>query len=150
MPLAAFCLRFIHGKYGGSDSPYKYFYSVLIYLSCIPGIFIFFIVFYLAVFQRYNILTLSIFTYFLPLISVFFTLIIIRKNVLFRHIPGFKRITGLFGYIICTFIILLILDRLRIFLFFHGSFLIFILIWAAIFIGLKLSTKKIFGYFRKR
>ena len=107
--------------HNAAKSPWKYIYSVIIYLSSIPGIFIIFTVLYLVVFQHTNLLHLSIYTYFLPILSVFLTLIIIRKSIEFEDIPGFKKISGLFSYIICTFIILLILERLRIFLFFHGS-----------------------------
>jgi len=38
-PVDALALRFIHGKYRGGEAPWKYFYTVLVYLSCIPGMF---------------------------------------------------------------------------------------------------------------
>jgi hypothetical protein len=150
LPLFSLSLRFILKKNEAPLSPWKYIYSVIIYMSCIPGIFIVFTTLYLAVFRKANLLDLSIFVYFLPIISMFFTLIIIRKSIAFDDIPGFKKITGLFTYIVCTFIILLILERLRIFLFFHGSILVFFLIWAVIFFALRIATKQVFGKFKQR
>jgi hypothetical protein len=150
LPLFSLALKFILKKNETALSPWKYVYSVIIYLSCIPGIFIVFTTLYLAVFRKTNLLDLSIFVYFLPIISMFFTLIIVRKSIAFDDIPGFKKITGLFTYIVCTFIILLILERLRIFLFFHGSILVFFLIWAVIFFALRIATKQVFGKFKQR
>ncbi len=150
LPVFSLVLKLLHKKNEAVLSPWKYIYSIIIYLSCIPGIFIIFTTLYLAVFRKTNLLELSIFVYFLPIISMFFTLIIVRKSIVFDDIPGFKKITGLFTYIICTFIILLILERLKIFLFFHGSIFIFFLIWVVIFIALRISTKRIFGRFKKK
>jgi len=143
-------LRLVHGKDHGGRSPWNYFYSVLIYLSSVPGIFFFFIIFYLAIFQRVNLLQLSLFTYILPVVSMFITLIIIRKSVTFDEIPGFNKIIGLFAILLSTFLILLILDRLRIFIFFRGSILSFGLIWVGIFVTLKIAAGLLFGKAKRR
>ena len=138
-------LRLIHGSYRAALSPWKYFYTVLIYLSCIPGIFVLFAGLYLAVFQHANLLALDLVVYALPVLSMIVTLLIIRRTVHFDDIPGFRRITGLVAITIATFVVLLILDRLRIFLFFRASFLWFIVIGFGIFLALKIGGRLLLG-----
>ncbi|WP_455382599.1 hypothetical protein [Salinispira pacifica] len=148
IPVLTIVLRPMHGPYDAPLSPWKYFYSVLIYLSCIPGFAGLFFALYLSVFQRTNLLELSIVTYFLPVASMAVTLVIMRKSIRFDEIPGFRTLFGLFLLIVLSFVGLLLLDRLRVFLFFRGSFLSFVLIWVAIFIVLRIAVRMIFGRFR--
>jgi hypothetical protein len=150
IPLLVLLTRLIHGKYKAELKPWKYFYSVYIYLVSIPGIFVLFITLYLLIFPGNNFTQLSIVTYILPIVSMFLTLIVIRKIIDFDDIPGFKKLYGLFLFIAFSFIILLILDRLRIYLFFAGSIWIFAALFIGIFVVLRLSIYFIFGGFRKR
>ena len=149
IPIFTLCLRPLHGPYDAPLSPWKYFYSVLIYLSCIPGFTGLFFALYLSLFQRTNLLELSIFTYFLPVVSMAITLVIMRKSIRFDEIPGFRTLFGLFLLIALSFVGLLLLDRLRVFLFFRASFFAFALIWIAIFIVLRVAVRMIFGRFRR-
>lgn len=148
IPLLALILRLIHGPYDGPLPPWKYFYTILIYLASVPGVLVLFFVLYRSVFLHENLLALSIVTYYLPPLSCAAALIIIRKSVSFREIPGFRTLEGLFLLITISFLGLLLLDRLRVFLFFRGSILGFALIWLAIFIVLRVVVRLMFGKFR--
>lgn len=145
LPLMVLLLRLLHGRYKAKFSPWKYFYSIVTYLSVIPGIFALFIVLYLAAFQKADLTQLNILTYLLPVLSMGFTLVLIRKFTTFENIPGFKKLKGLFLLTASVFIILLILDRLRIYLFFHGSIWLFIALFAGIFLLLRLGVFFVFG-----
>lgn len=149
VPVLTLVLRLLHGPYDAPLPPWKYFYAVLIYLSCVPGFAGLFFALYLSVFQRVNLLDLNIFTYFLPIVSMAITLVIMRKSIRFDEIPGFRTLFGLFLLIALSFVGLLLLDRLRVFLFFRGSFLAFLLIWLVIFIILRAAVRMIFGRFRQ-
>lgn len=145
LPFVVLILRLIHGSYKASLRPWKYFYSVLVYLTCIPGIFILFAGLYLAAFQRENLLALNLVVYAFPVVSMIITLTFIRRGIKFDDIPGFSRITGLISVTIATFVLLLILDRLRILLFFRASIFWFLLIGIGVFLALKFGGRLIFG-----
>ena len=148
LPIAGFIFSFLHKKNYESSKFMKISLSVILFLSCIPGIFSGLVTLYLAIFQKADISRLNVLVYFLPPFSMLVTMILIRKNVRFESIPGFKKIMGVFIFSIAAFIILLILDRLRIYLFFHGSIWLFALLWIVIFLLLKYGTRLIFGKFR--
>jgi len=148
MPLIVLLLKVLHGPNDGPLPPWKYFYAVLIYLSVVPGMTVLFFAIYLALFQNANLLALSIYTYALPILSMVTTLVIMRKSVRFNEIPGFRTLGGLLLLIGVSFAGLLLLDRLRVFLFFRASFFAFLLIWIAIFIALRIAVRLIFGRFR--
>ena len=145
LPMLTLILSSMHSKYMGKQPPWKYFYSVVIYLACIPGIFSLVITVYSLIFLHVNLLTLDINVYFLPLVSMALTLYIVRKSVTFDKIPGFDKIYGLMILLALTLIIVIVLEKLRVFVLFRGSiFLLFIAV-VAVFFMLKYSMKLIFG-----
>lgn len=148
LPAIALALRLLHGPYDAPLAPWKYFYSVLVYLSCVPGTAALFFALYQALFQHTNLLALSVFTYYVPIVSTVVTVVVMRKSVRFNEIPGFRTLEGLFLLVILSFATLLVLDRVRLFLFFRASFLSFMLIWIAIFVLLRVAVRLIFGRFR--
>lgn len=145
LPFVAVLLRLLHGSLRAQLSPWKYLYTVVIYLSCIPGIFVFFSALYLAVFRRENLLALDIVVYALPVLSMIFTLIIVKRTIDFDDIPGFQRISGLFALTVATFALLFVLDRLRILIFFRASIVWFLVLGIAIFVALKVGGRLLFG-----
>lgn len=150
IPLISLLLRVLHGKEGGGRSPWKYVYSVIIYLACVPGIVALVLTLYSVLFVRRNLLSMNIVFYFLPLVSMLLTLAIIRKSVMFDEIPGFKKLYGLFALILLSSLTVFILDRLRIFLFFRGSMVVFLAGWVLVFLLFKYSTRLVFGRFKKK
>ena len=145
LPLVAIVLRLLHGALRAQLAPWKYFYTAIIYLSCIPGIFVLFSALYLGVFRRENLLALDIVVYALPVLSMIFTLFIVKRTIDFDDIPGFQRISGLFAITVATFALLLVLDRLRILIFFRASIIWFLVLGVAIFLGLKIGARMLFG-----
>ena len=150
IPVFALLLRFIHGKENGENTPWKYFYSILIYLACIPGIFSLTLTAYTLLFTQINLLTVNAIVYFIPIVSMFFTLVIIRKTLSFEKIPGFNKLSGLMLLLSTTFTIAFVLSRLRIWIFFGGSIFAFLIFCVILFLGLMFGTKLLFGAFKKK
>lgn len=101
----------IFGKGEGQMDPWKYLYSALIYMVCVPGIFAIFFNLYLFIFERRSIFETEIFTQLLPIVSMFVTLLLIRRNVSLDLVPGFGKITGLFMMITAAFAFFWVLDK---------------------------------------
>lgn len=114
VPLTA-VLAWLLGKGEGHISPWKYLYSVLVYLTCIPGIFAITLSFYLFLFERRSILDMNVYTQILPVISMIITLTLIKRNVSLDDVPGFGKLSGLLMMITAIIVLLWILDRTRIF-----------------------------------
>ena len=114
VPLTAL-LAWILGKGEGHISPWKYLYSVLVYLTCIPGIFAITLSIYMFLFERRSILDTNIYTQIVPVLSMILTLILIRRNVSLDMVPGFGKLSGLLLIISAVIVLLWILDRMRIF-----------------------------------
>ena len=150
LPVLSLLLRLLHGRERGVLSPWKYLYTVIIYLACVPGVVSLVLTLYSLLFIRTNMLNLNIAFYYLPILSMFITLVVVRKSVVFDAIPGFKKLYGLLSLIMISFLVVFILDRLRIFVFFRGSILAFLGIWVVIFLVLKYATRLVFGRFRNK
>ena len=138
IPIGSLILGFISGK-DGHLSPWKYIYSVFIYLICIPGIFAITLNVYLFLFENQSIMYTNIYTQILPIISMIATLLIIRSNVDMEWIPGFNKLPGLVMIIFSTIALMWFLDRTRIwvisFLRFEYVLLIFVLLLLVIRFG---------------
>nr|MBS0037216.1 hypothetical protein [Saprospiraceae bacterium] len=113
VPFSALLANYLSGP-SAAGTPWKYLYSGLIYLACIPGIFVFTLVLYLFLFEKVSILDLDIIHHLLPMITMAATILIIKKKVNLDLIPGFGKITALLVMIMVVLIILWVLDRTRI------------------------------------
>jgi hypothetical protein len=144
VPLTAF-LAYIFGRGDGDISPWKYLYSVLVFLVCIPGIFAITLSIYLFFFERISIMETNMFTQILPVISMIATLALIRKNVCFEDIPGFGKITGLIMVIAAILILMWVFDKTHIiaitFMPFYYVVIIFVVLLVAIRYGTKMMMK---------
>jgi hypothetical protein len=120
-PLAAWLLGLMHPRGQGGAPPWKYFSAVLVYLACIPGMFAAVVTAYSLFFSRENLLDANLLVYFLPIVSMAATLILIRKNVTFDEVPGFDRLSGLMAMVGCSFAIALAIQKTNIWVFFGGS-----------------------------
>lgn len=104
----------ILGKGEGHLDPWRYLYSTLIYLVCVPGIFAVTLSVYVFIFERRSIFQTDIYTQILPVVSMIATLLLIRRNVDLNHIPGFDKITGLIMMITAVFAFMWVLDKTHI------------------------------------
>ena len=143
-PVLAWLAGQAHGKEQGKLAPWKYLYSVLVYLVCVPGMFAGVITAYTLFFSRENLLDANLFVYFLPIVSMVATLVLIRKNVSFDDVPGFDRLSGLMAMVGCSFILALAIEKTRIFLFFGGSIGMLFALAAGIFALLKWGAYMLF------
>lgn len=89
----------------------KYAMSVLVYAVTIPGILATILILYSLFILQTNLLNLSIVAYFVPVLAMIITLIIINKKVNMRYIPGFDRLSGLMIIIGIAFIIVFVLQK---------------------------------------
>src|SRR5437868_10204781 len=112
--MMAWLLGSAHVPNNGGNPPWKYYYSVLVYLTCVPGMFAGVLSAYALFFTRENLLDVSFSVYILPIISMIVTLVLIRKSVSFEAVPGFERLSALMIMIGCSFAIALAIQKTRI------------------------------------
>ncbi len=147
LPAVSWMIGFMHGENKGGNSPWKFFYSVLVYLACVPGIFSAVLTGYIIFFTRENLLDANVLVHIFPIISMTVSLVLIRKSVSFEEIPGFDRLSGLMTIITITFIIVLGIYKTRLWVVFGGS--IFVL--AAVAVGLFALLKwGVYALFRSK
>jgi hypothetical protein len=143
-PAAALVFRLMHGPHRGGNAPWKYFYAVLVYLACVPGIFAAVLTGYTLWFTHENLLDVSFLVYILPIVSMVVTLILIGRNVGFERVPGFDRLSGLMIMIACSFGIALFIQKTRILLVFGGSIQTLFLLAIGIFLLMKWGAHLLF------
>ena len=143
---AGLCGR-AHGRGNGGNAPWKYLYSVLVYLACVPGLFAGVVTAYALFFSRENLLDVNPLAYFLPVLSMVVTLVLVRKNVAFDQIPGFDRLSGLMVMIGCSFAIALVIQKTNVWILFGGSIDHLLILAAGVFALLKWGT---YAFFRNR
>ena len=124
LPLLALLLGLTHGRGAGNDGPWKYFYSVLVYAACIPGMFAAVITLYIVLFAGENLLDVNALVTLGPIVSMVATLAIASRNVNFGPLPGFGRLSGLMTVLGLTFAVVFALSRTRVWLVFGGSMLL--------------------------
>lgn len=146
LPLTAFIVGVMSDKEERYNSPWKYLYAALVYLSSVPGILALVLCVYTLFFERSSsILEVNILVYFLPILIMIATLIIISNKVNMRRIPGFQRLSGLLLMLGVTFISILIIQKTRIWVIFHGSITYLIGLFVVLFVVFYLGWIKLFA-----
>ena len=141
VPFTAF-LAGILGKGEGHLSPWKYLYSALIYLVCVPGIFAAALAVYLFLFEKGgSIFNVNLLTQVLPIVSMVLTLGIIRSNAPFESIPGFSKLSSLMLMIASIFILMYFLDRLHLVAWVNVPVIYLVLIVAGLLLAFRLALK---------
>lgn len=145
LPLAAWMAGAVN-KDEGHLPPWKYVYTVLIYLVCIPGIFALTLNVYLFLFEKRSIFDLQVNTQILPVFSMILTLLVVKKDVDLDKVPGFEKISGLSIVIASAISIMWMIDKVHIVLFsylpVYALLIIFLVLLAAIMIGWYKFVKK--------
>jgi len=144
IPLTA-VIAGILGKGEGHLSPWTYLYSTLIYLVCVPAIFAITLSIYLFLFERISIFETDVYSQIVPVLSMIFTLAIIKKNVVLGEVAGFGRLSGLLMIILVTLGFMWILDRTRIFVvaFTQMPFYFVLAIFAGLFLVLRIGYLRV-------
>lgn len=142
LPITAL-LAGLLGKDEGHLTPWKYLYSALVYLACVPGIFAVALSIYLFLFERRSIFDTDVYTQVLPIFAMVLTLFIIRKNVDLDNIPGFGKLSGLVIMIITVLFFMWIIDKTRIFVFSYLPFQYVILIFIGLLIIFRIGWSRL-------
>jgi len=127
----------------GHLSPWKYLYSILIYMVSIPGIFAVTLSIYFFLFERRSILDMNLFTQVLPVLSMAATILIIKKQVNLDLVPGFDKISGLIMIISAMMCLMWIIDKTHIYAITFLPFYVVILILLAGFFVIRLGLKRL-------
>ncbi len=141
IPLTALLIS-IFGKNEGHLSPWKYVYSVLIYLVSIPGIFAVALNIYFFLFQKGDVMQTDVYMQILPILVLLVTIWLIRRNVDLKLIPGFDTLSGLWLMLFATMTLMFFLDRTRIMVFTYLPFQYLLGIFAALFILIYLGWRR--------
>ena len=124
-------------------APWKYLYTALIYLACVPGIFALTLSAYLFLFEHRSIMQTNIYTQILPLVSMVVTIWLVRKNVDLDLVPGFGKLSGLLLLIAVVLVLMWILDRTRIFALTYIPLPLAILILVGLFVVARIGLRRI-------
>lgn len=111
-PFMALFISFV-AKGKGFESPWKYIYSILIFLVAIPGIFAATLLVYLFLFERQSVWQVNLLTQIIPIVSMVSTLWLVQRNVDLAYVPGFGRLSGLLGMISGLIFIMYISEHFR-------------------------------------
>lgn len=132
------------GRGEGHLSPWKYLYSAIVYLVCVPGIFAAALAVYLFLFEQGgSIFNVDLLTQALPVVAMLVTLAIVRRNVEFGYIPGFGRLTDLITTIFTVFLLMYIINRLHLIVWVRVPVLWFIVIVAALLFVVRFGLKRL-------
>ncbi len=144
IPFAAL-LAGLLGRGEGHIAPWNILYAILIYAVCVPGIFAVTLSIYFFLFERRSIMDTDVYNQVLPIISMVGTLLIIRRNVDFKHIPGFDKLSGLITMIAATLGIMWFVDRTRIYAITYLRFEVVLLIFVLLLLLIRFGWSKIFS-----
>jgi hypothetical protein len=145
MPLFAFLYGRLHDRNLGIQAPHKYIYAGLVYMTSIPGAFATTITIYTLFFLSSNLLAVDILIYFLPIVSMAITLIVINSRVKLDLLPGFGRISALFILLFVSFLLALVIQRTYIILMFRGSIFVYFALVVVLFFLLRYAGQKLFA-----
>lgn len=143
-PVLAFIIGFLHQRQRGDATIWRFAYSGLVYLVCLPGIIALCLLAYNLFFIRGNLLEVNALIYFLPVVSMVVTLIIVGKQSNINNLPGFGRLSGLMTIMALTFAVLLFVYKTRIFIGFFGSFEMLLVLGVVVFMAFRWASRKLF------
>jgi hypothetical protein len=143
LPVLSFLLPWITGEHT-YNAPWRYVYAVLIYAAVIPGISAGMLILYHLSFEQKSLLTVNLLVYFLPLVAMIATLMLLSRRLELRRIPGFERILGLFFIIFATLVTILILQKTRIWVVFYGSVWYLFGLFAVLFLVFRIGLSRMF------
>ncbi len=142
LPILAFVLNWI-AKDESHKSPWNYVYSTIIFLVSIPGIFSIILCVYSMFFEPENLLKLNALVYFLPIVSMIATYMIISQETQLSNLPGFDKISGLVMLLAVTFIAILIIQKTRIWVVFAGNMTHLLILFLVLFLAFRFAWSKL-------
>lgn len=115
IPTAAFLVNVWSGETAEEIWKWRYVYSTLVFLTCIPGIFAVTLNVYLFLFERQSIWDMHLAIQVLPIMAMVITLALIRRKIPFNYIPGFGKLSSFLLLMTAIMGLLWIIDRTRIY-----------------------------------
>jgi hypothetical protein len=119
-------------------------YAILAWLACVPGIFAVTLNIYLFLFERQSIWQMNLITQVLPVVSMFFTLYFIKRQLPFEHVPGFEKLLGFVTLMAAVMGIMWFVDRTRIMVFSYMPFQYIIIGFIVLLLMIRFGLKKMF------
>ncbi|MGB1216667.1 MAG: hypothetical protein ACPG5P_02255 [Saprospiraceae bacterium] len=126
-------------------SPWKYLFSFIIYAAAIPGIFAMTLCVYTFLFQRVSFLEVNVLVYFLPMITMIGTFLILKNQMDIENIPGFGKLSGLLMMIAVIIIGMFIMDRMRILVISIMPIQYALLLLVGLFVAFRFGMKRLFN-----
>lgn len=118
-------------------------YSLLVHLTCIPGTLVAVLLGYALFFTHENLLDVNFFVYFGPIVSMILTLAILGRQIQFREVPGFHRLSGFIVLIAISFMLVLMVRKLFVGIIFLTSFKSLVILGIAIYLILNWAWFKL-------
>ncbi|MBP7821401.1 MAG: hypothetical protein KA010_00665 [Saprospiraceae bacterium] len=129
----------------GHLNPWPVLYSALIYLVSVPALFSISLSIYFFIFERRSILETDMLTQILPVVSMFLTLFLIRRNVSFDYIPGFDKLSGLVTMIAAVLAVMWLLDKTHLYVISYLPFYQVLIIFVLMLLLVRFGWSKLFG-----
>ena len=138
-------LASMFAKGEGHLQPWNILYAFIIYLVCIPGIFAITLSIYFFLFEKRSIMDTELLLQVLPIFMMFLTLYIIHKNVEFKYIPGFEKLSSLMIIIAILLSFMWIVDRTQLYaISFVPFYYVLIVLIGGIF-AMRVALKRMLG-----
>jgi len=142
IPLLALIAAWIQKK-NSPNTGVKVFNSILVYIVSVPGILSLLLTAYSVFILRGNILELNILLYFVPLLSMISTYVIIQKSIWLKEVPWFGKISSLLLLIFLSLVIVLIFQKMFIWIIFIWNIQYLIWLFVIIFVAMKIAFDKL-------
>ncbi|GAB3957014.1 hypothetical protein GCM10028805_48550 [Spirosoma harenae] len=144
IPAGAFLVNLWSGETAEDIIKWKYVYAGLIYLACIPGIFAVTLNIYLFLFERQSIWDMNLAIQLLPILTMVTTLMLIRRKIPFKYIPGFGKLSSFLTLIAALIGILWFIDRTRIYAISYIPFSYIVIGFIGLLLVIRFTWSRIF------
>lgn len=144
-PFFAFGLNQLVTRPYGDIGPVKYFYSLVLYASAVPGTFAAVLTAYTLFFRRGDLLNVNIFIYYLPIITFIATLVVISRRISLNRVPGVGKLYAFLTILFISFGAALFIQKTYVLIFFRGSIKTLVIAALVCFAILMISFHALFG-----
>lgn len=144
IPLVAWLYGLPLSSFRAGAAPHRHVFSVLVFLACIPGAMSLVLTAYSLFLLKTDLLRVNVLVFFLPIFSMAATLILIRRKTDLTALPGFDRVSSLFVLLTVTFLLVVLAEKTRILLLFHGSVVGLLVFVAGLFLVLRWARGRLF------
>ncbi len=144
VPTGAFLINLWSGETADEIWKWRYVYAGLVYLACIPGIFAVTLNVYLFLFERQSIWDMNLAVQVLPILTMVASLMLIRRKLPFKYIPGFDKLSSFLTMIAAVMGIFWFIDRTRIYAITYVPFSYIVIGFIALLLIIRLAWNRIF------